>query len=430
MQRPPQATRSGREEPPRRPRSARRAPPLIAPAIAAVGVIALLAGSSWTISLFGGAASPADPTEPPVAILTPDASGNVPEPPAATATPRPTIVITPPPERTAEVVGSILFTKGGDIYKVTGRSEITGLTRKGIDSAPAWTPDGKRVIFVETRDKTVEAPYSGKLVKYRFFYPNIMSIEADGSDRKQIYESIFPSGGGQWHSWVLQPDVSPDGERLAVVSDGKDGYGEVVLHTMSARGGRLTNLDVQVNEAQGHNDPDWSPDGKDIAFTFAIRSGQIGTPKIGILNVRSGKLKLLKEGYANPSWSPDGRWIAAERTTGTGRDIVILDPGSGAEVSRLTNDGDSFAPTFSPNGDQIAFLRRKGLGVDLWVLTIDPARGFTRVGQKPVTEDGGLDAESPPSWFIPDELRVPMATPEVLSATAAPGPSAGPSSAP
>ena len=74
-------------------------------------------------------------------------------------------------------------------------------------------------------------------------------------------------------------------------------------------------------------------------------------------------MELLREGYANPSWSPDGRWIAAERTSGTGRDIVILDPESGAEVARLTNDGDSFAPTFSPNGNQIAFLRRKGLGV-------------------------------------------------------------------
>jgi len=427
---PQQATRQERPARPgsRGPRAPR--PPVIAPAISAVGVIALLVGSWLAIAVWGPSGGSAEPTEAPLAFGTPDASGNLPEEPVATATPRATIVITPPPERTAEVIGQILFTKGGDIYRVTGKGDIQALTRKGLDSAPSWTPDGKRIVFVETRDKTVQAPWEGRLAKYRFFYPNIMSIAADGSDRKQIYESIFPSGGGQWHSWVLQPDVSPDGERIAVVSDGKDGYGEVVLHTMSSDGGRLQALDLEVIDAQGHNDPDWSPDGKRIAFTYNIRSGQIGTPKIGIVTVRSEKMELLREGYANPSWSPDGRWIAAERTTGTGRDIVILDPESGAEVARLTNDGDSFAPTFSPNGNQIAFLRRKGLGVDLWVLTLDPARGFTRLEQKPVTEDGGLDAESPPSWFIPEELIVPMATPEVVAEPVEPGPSAGPSPAP
>lgn len=416
------AAASGGEGPSGRPPRRTGRPPIIAPLIALIGSLAILAGSLWVISFIGlGTGSTPDNGE--LAIATPDGSGDLPLP---QPTPHATVVITPPPDRTADVKGWIVFTKAGDIYKVTGKSDIRPLTGKGIDSAPTWTPDGKRIVFVETRDKTVDAPYEGKLAKYRFYYPNIMSIDADGGDRTQIYESLFRSGRGYWHSWVLQPAVSPDGKTIAVVTDGKDGLGEVVLGSITASGSRLATYDLPVNEAQGHNDPDWSPDGKTIAFTYDIRSKQIGTPKIGLMTVRNEKLKLLKEGYANPSWSPDGSVIAAERTTGTGRDIVILDPGSGAEIARLTNDGDSFAPAFSPNGDQIAFLRRKGTKVDLWVLTLDPSRGFTRTDLKPVTEDGSLDAESPPSWFIPEDERVPMATPAVTPPPALP--SAAPAS--
>ncbi len=73
----------------------------------------------------------------------------------------------------------------------------------------------------------------------------------------------------------------------------------------------------------------------------------------------------------------------------------------------LTTDGDSFAPVFSPAGDQIAYLHRDGLNIDLRVMTleIDERGGITMVDDRPVTSDGGIDGASAPSWFIPaDEL--------------------------
>ena len=419
-QRPPQATRpTPSQQAPRGAAGGR--PPIIAPIIALIGLIVIATGSLFTVQLFGLTDTAAEPTEAPFVELTPDPStGVLPSVLAPTPTPTPhsTMIATPPPDRTAEIVGTILISKQGDIYTATGigNLDLVEGTRTGgsrYSTAPTWLPDGKRFLYVQTVEREVQAPYNGRLAKYTFFYPNIMSASVNGGDPRLVYESIYNSGGGKWHRWVLQPDVSPDGETIAVVTDGNDGVGDVRLGLLSIRGSNLRQLnDVPAIDAQGHNDPAWSPDGRQLAFTYNNRRGSIGTPKIGIYTPRTGRTVLLKAGYSNPSWSPDGGVIAAERTDGTGRDIVILDPANGAEIARLTNDGDSFAPTFSPNGDQVAFLRRKGLTVNLWLMTLDPANGYTRTEMKPVTDDlQGLDAESPPSWFIPEELRKPLITP-------------------
>ncbi|MFN8621761.1 MAG: hypothetical protein U0869_13595 [Chloroflexota bacterium] len=416
-------------------------PPIIAPIIALIGLIAITAGSLFVIQYLGLTdKSTADaPTSTPfVDVVVP--SGATPQSIAPEVTPTPTphatSVATPPPDKTAKFPGMIVLAKEGDLYIATneGAPQLikgAGSSKESVSNGyPTWTPDGKRIVYIQTKTKEVNAPSEGdprgKLAKYTFYYPNIMSISPDGGDPKLIYSSLFPLGGGQWHRWVLQPDVSPDGQTIALVTDGQDGVGDVVLGTISIKGTNLKQIpNVPEVDAQGHNDPAWSPDGKKIAFTYDNRSGNVGTPKIGIWNAKTGKTALItKQGYANPSWSPDGLVLAAERTTGTGRDIVILDPASGAEIVRLTNDGDSFSPAFSPNGDQIAFLRRKGLGVDLWIMDIDPGKGYTRGAVKAVTQDGSLDAESPPAWYIPEDQRKPLITPPP-DLTFAPEPSDG-----
>ena len=185
-----------------------------------------------------------------------------------------------------------------------------------------------------------------------------------------------------------------------------------MLHTLSSKGGKLRKMGANSFGDLGDNDPAWSPDGRMIAFTHNRRQGDDGAPAITIHNRRTGKTKSLKAGYAHPSWSPDGEWLAAEMTTGTGRDIVILDAERGDERARLTTDGDSFAPVVSPDGDQVAYLHRDGLDIDLRLATlqVDDAGRISLVDDRPVTEDGSIDAGSSPSWFIPEAEQLPTRT--------------------
>jgi TolB protein len=384
---------------------------LVAPAIALVGLVVAAIVSMELLSFGVLAARPtgpgAQPEDPAVAPpVVPGQPGQT-RGPLQERTPDPSVIITPRPEERVEVRGTLLFARTGNIWAASGL-ELRQLSNRGTDSSPAWDPDGSHVYFIETRSRRATAAVEGGTSGYTLEYPVIMRMAADGSDRTEIRSGLYRRNGGHhWFYWLLQPDVSPDGERIAVVSDAPEGIGDIKLGILPADGGTVEAVPIRSIPGLGHNDPAWSPDGTRIAFTYNSREGNLGTPHIGIYSLQTGKMKLFRNaGFAAPSWSPDGRFIAAERTNGRGRDIVILDSRNGLEVARLTNDGRSFAPAYSPDGTQIAYLQLRGQRVDLRVVTFQETSGaITLLEDKAITEDGSLDAGSPPAWYVPPESR-------------------------
>jgi Tol biopolymer transport system component len=66
----------------------------------------------------------------------------------------------------------------------------------------------------------------------------------------------------------------------------------------------------------------------------------------------SGNRRLTSNGRSwHPRWSPDGKLIALERN----KDIYIMTP-TGSLVRRVTTTGRAHQPTWSPNGRRLAFV--------------------------------------------------------------------------
>ncbi len=155
----------------------------------------------------------------------------------------------------------------------------------------------------------------------------------------------FPLHGEQVSFSTIDagPDWSPDGRLIAFASD--RGLGGIGIYVIRPDGSGLRQLFRGVA-----SDVDWSPDGRRLVF--------VGTDGIYVVRKEGGRpMRVLRGGrFSYPAWAPDGRELAVvkeKRDFTTGVYIVNVD---GSGIRRLTSLHLSAAsePTWSPDGHQIA----------------------------------------------------------------------------
>ncbi len=155
----------------------------------------------------------------------------------------------------------------------------------------------------------------------------------------------FPLHGEQVSFSTIDagPDWSPDGRLIAFASD--RGLGGIGIYVIRPDGSGLRQLFRGVA-----SDVDWSPDGRRLVF--------VGTDGIYVVRKEGGRpMPVLRGGrFSYPAWAPDGRELAVvkeKRDFTTGVYIVSV---VGSGIRRLTSLHLSAAsePTWSPDGHQIA----------------------------------------------------------------------------
>jgi Tol biopolymer transport system component len=104
----------------------------------------------------------------------------------------------------------------------------------------------------------------------------------------------------------------------------------------------------------------------------------------------SGKTRLTTDGLSSdPVWSPDGSQIAFVASSNCDNavcetDIAIMDA-DGSNVVQLTSSGDNEQPAWSPDGSQIAFVSWREANADIFVMETDGS-GVTNLTNHP-TDD-------------------------------------------
>lgn len=343
-------------------------------------------------------------------------------------TPAPSNVVIVEPEITFP--GTIVYAKAGNIWIQSGTG-ARQLTDSGRDSMPSFSPDGKDVYFIREGGGHAKHTVSGTYTWFDLETPEIVKVPADGSAPPDgIVNGKIKQGRNTWFYWMRNPVLAPDGRTIAVASDGPDPTkSDVTIQLYDTKTGKFTKPKLG-QPALGHQDPAWAPNGSYLAFVKNQRDGSRGAPQILKFNPKNKKVfPITGPGYIAPAWSPDSKYLAATKTDSFGTDVVILDSITGNELLRLTNDGHSFSPVWSPAGDAIAFLRLDGSITDLVMVKLEGLAGnWTKGEETPLTEVSGLDAGSRPGWFIPaSELPPPSPTP---SSSAAPRASTPASTAP
>jgi Tol biopolymer transport system component len=211
----------------------------------------------------------------------------------------------------------------------------------------AWSPDGKLLAFTQWR-------VNGKKASY-----DVWLVRADGGGLRRLTRD----GVSGVVTWARKRLIVTRGGALLVLSP----TGKVL--------GRLAKPFSKADEMA------WAPNGRSVALTAA---GRLYTTNAHAYASREIVAPGSNATVANPSWSPNSRRIAFTMLTQRVIGQSLVESGSiwtvgadGSGARRLSGNGAlDAAPTWSPDGRRIAFMRQPLRGgararAELWVMRAD-----------------------------------------------------------
>ena len=158
-----------------------------------------------------------------------------------------------------------------------------------------------------------------------------------------------------------QPIWSPDGQRMAMLSDARGEYELVVVN--------VDNLDTTETLAlpgPGYfSGLTWSPDGSRLLMWDTMLS-------LWVMDLSDGQAqKIDSEILYDPNrameavWAPDSQWIAYSRSLPNGfRGVFLYSLSGGERVQVSSEQVDTISPTFDPTGRYLYFLTSLDFGLN------------------------------------------------------------------
>jgi len=271
----------------------------------------------------------------------------------------------------ASISGKIAFSRGGNIWVFAGSGAQQATSLPGA-ADPAWSPDGRELAF----DRQAKNSADLYVMPYPGGQPRALSNNAS-----RIVGNNF---------WEMQPDWAPDGLSLAYVSDRartKTGVLDPAPWRITLATGARAQLATANQYTGGIDFPRWRPSGaSQLVYTSWAYDPQTLNPygQLILENTRTGRKQTLTppgQTAFQPSWSPDGNYLALIRRE-PGQEGVWIMPVADAATAAATPPGSSQSeklvvqgmaahPVWAPDGRAIAYIALKDGSFDLFVQALD-----------------------------------------------------------
>ncbi len=275
------------------------------------------------------------------------------------------------------------------------------------DEAQEWDVEAPRGATIEqvpiqTDDATwmdVDVSPDGRTIAFTVL-GDIYTMPITGGPPRRIAEGL---------AWEVHPRFSPDGRRIAFTSDRGGADNIWVMNADGSDKRQVTKEDFRLL-----NQPTWSPDGRFIvAKKHFTTQRSLGTGELWMYHVSGGggvaiverADEALQKELGEPVYAPDGGAVYYTRNTTPGKTFIYAqDSQSGIfaiekvdlETGEVTTAVDGFGgavrPAPSPDGTEIAFVRRDKDQSQLWIKDIASGRERMIYGE--------LDLDLQETWAV------------------------------
>jgi TolB protein len=285
----------------------------------------------------------------------------------------------------AQLIGKTYF---GDLNADGAKKAAREFAADILATMGVKSLSGTRIIYVSDRSGNRE----------------IYAMDYDGTNQKQLTA---------YRSTSMMPAISPDG-RLVAFTTYAGGNPQIRVH--SVEGGRRLSFYNPVSSVV--ETPEFTPDGKQMMFAAAIDgwvqlciadvdggnmrrvsnvraievsprinpkngrevlfiSGRSGKQQLWLMNLDGGAPERLTTGegdVANPSWSPDGQFIAFAWTRGYepgNFNIFVMDVAKRQPIQLTHGVGRNENPFWAPDGLHLVYSSMRGRSTQIFTMLVD-----------------------------------------------------------
>jgi WD40 repeat protein len=196
----------------------------------------------------------------------------------------------------------------------------------------------------------------------------------DLESRRQTHKLKFPS-----LITLSSPTWSPDG--TSIVLSGLDHSGWSDLYHVDLESAALERLTF---DAAHDRDPDWSHDGRRIAWSSDRDApGRNGIYHVCVLDLETGRVTRITNGEhddAAPSWGPEDRTLLLSSDLDGANNIYLFDFETSTLTQVTSTLGGLFTPQWTPDGDRFVAASFNNLSFNVYQFDV---RRFRDTPQRP-----------------------------------------------